>query len=319
MACPLLRSRIFIKPRPLPPKFSLVSLTTKNFQSINYTKTSQLNMSTGPTLAPSAQSGFADGASYDAHRPSYPSTSVTTLLSNLKVASGARILDLAAGTGKFTVLLAARPENYSIVAVEPHDGMRTTLAEKSLPRVEVKKGFATAIPLADGAVDAVIVAQAFHWFATADALREIARVLKPHGRLGLIWNIEDYNNTLTHESPHPWTLKLREFLFARDTKEDSIRFRNERWRAIFNNVDAISFGPLREAAEEWRVALSEEELWARWRTLSQIAAMKDDSEELQAAQAYFEDALKGDGTERDKMGRIVVRGETVCGWTQKKD
>ena len=114
------------------------------------------------TIAESAQSGFSDAAVYDTHRPSYPPGSVNKLLENLKVAGvrGARILDLAAGTGKFTTLLAARPEEYEIVAVEPHADMRQVLEKKALKGVKVMGGIATNIDaVEDGWADTVIVAQ----------------------------------------------------------------------------------------------------------------------------------------------------------------
>ena len=78
---------------------------------------------------------------------------------------GAKIIDLAAGTGKLTEALAAREERYDILAVEPHDGMRDVLAAKALPRVKVVAGTAEAIPCADEAVDAVVVGQVCDHFA----------------------------------------------------------------------------------------------------------------------------------------------------------
>lgn len=145
------------------------------------------------TLHPGAQSGFADASSYEAHRPSYPTATVTAFLEKLGLAGqrGARVLDLAAGTGKLTEVLAARDEGFEIVGVEPHAGMRGELARKGLAGVEVRDGFAEGIPLGDGWGDGCGGAQAFHWFANEKALREIHRVLKPRSSLGLIWNIED--------------------------------------------------------------------------------------------------------------------------------
>ena len=108
-----------------------------------------------------AKSGFAKGTAYDLHRPTYSATVVQLLLENLKVSDqkGAKILDLAAGTGKFTEALAARDEGYEIVAVEPHGQMRQVLEEKKLPGVTVKDGSAENIQLEDDSVDAVICAQ----------------------------------------------------------------------------------------------------------------------------------------------------------------
>jgi len=269
-------------------------------------------------LAQTAQSGFSSSTSYDAHRPSYPPAAVEALLSNLKVQPGATVLDLAAGTGKFTELLAAR-KAYELIAIEPHDAMRATLSEKKLPGVKVLKGFASDIPLEKESVDGVIVAQAFHWFSNSQALSEISRVLKSRGRLGLVWNIEDYNNSLSLSSPHPWTLKLRQHLFSLDhlAPEDNVRFRNGIWRNAFK--DAAEFGKLNEGSVEWTVPLGKEELWKRFRTLSQIAAMEEGTKELAETRSVFDQAIDGEGTEVDQDGKIVVRGSTIYCWAEKKD
>lgn len=271
------------------------------------------------TLAPSAQTGFADGPSYDAHRPSFPPSSVSTLVNALAVKPGSTILDLAAGTGKFTELLASLPENYSVIAVEPHDGMLATLTAKNLPRTQVLQGFATSIPLADDSVDGVIAAQAFHWFSTLAALKEIQRVLRPGGVFGLIWNVEDYNNSLSHASPHSWTVTLRKYLFGLDKQApgDAIRFRNSTWQPVFDDPNS-PFGPLQTSSERWSVNLDKEALWKRWRTLSQIAALEEGSDEYTQARRVFDNALDQDDVERDQAGNIVVGGITVSFWTKSK-
>lgn len=117
--------------------------------------------STHGSINARAQNGFAKASAYDAHRPSYPSKSVQLLLEQTLVAGqqGRKIVDLAAGTGKFTELLAAREERFEIIAVEPHDGMREVLVAKKLPNVKIQSGRADSIDLPDESVDAVIVAQ----------------------------------------------------------------------------------------------------------------------------------------------------------------
>lgn len=119
-----------------------------------------------------AQVGFSKSSAYDQHRPAYSLTIVQLLLEKLRLAgrNGAKILDLAAGTGKFTEALTARGEKYHIVAVEPHDGMRQVLEGKKLPGVTVKDGTASSIPLEDGSVDAVICAQVGNTFTVSLAL-----------------------------------------------------------------------------------------------------------------------------------------------------
>lgn len=112
-------------------------------------------------LAEEADKGFKNAAHYDQHRPSYPPEAVEKLLANLKVAGNpkARIVELAAGTGKFTELLAARKEQFEIMAVEPHNEMRATLESKNIPGVKVVPGDNANIPVEDGWADALIVAQ----------------------------------------------------------------------------------------------------------------------------------------------------------------
>lgn len=144
-------------------------------------------------ITDSATKGFANATLYDTCRPSYPSDTVDDLLAKLQVkgVKNARIVDLGAGTGKFSQLLADRHEEFEIVAVEPHEEMRRECEAKKLRGVRVVDGVAREIPVETQSVDAVIVAQAWHWFATDEALEEIYRVLVSNGNLGMIWNVED--------------------------------------------------------------------------------------------------------------------------------
>lgn len=116
-------------------------------------------------LPTAAEAGFEDAASYDAYRPSYLPDAVETFLSNLKVADlhGANIVEVASGTGKFTEILARRPENFVVKAVEPHHSMREKLAQKDLPGVEVIDGKADKMPLDEEWGDACIAAQVSWW------------------------------------------------------------------------------------------------------------------------------------------------------------
>jgi trans-aconitate methyltransferase len=114
-------------------------------------------------LKASVQSGFAPAAAYDTHRPTYPSEAVDQLLQRLEIAgvTGAKVIDLAAGTGKFTEILASRPERFTIVAIEPHDDMRRELERKNLAGTKVINGHAEDLSvIPDQSVAAVIAAQA---------------------------------------------------------------------------------------------------------------------------------------------------------------
>jgi SAM-dependent methyltransferase len=120
-------------------------------------------------LPKAASEGFKDASAYDAHRPSYPAEAVDALLRHLKIADKANVnvVEIAAGTGKFTELLAKRHENYNIHAVEPHAGMRFQLEAKKLRDVTVLDGHAANMPVEDGWADACIAAQSFHWYSSA--------------------------------------------------------------------------------------------------------------------------------------------------------
>jgi len=122
---------------------------------------------------------------YQQARPSYPSPAVRWLLD---AAPGREVLDLAAGTGKLTRVIA--DHGCAVTAVEPLGEMRAQL-EHAYPAVTALAGSAEQIPLDDDSVDAVLVGQAFHWFDPDRALAEIRRVLRPWGVLGLLWNIRD--------------------------------------------------------------------------------------------------------------------------------
>ena len=131
-------------------------------------------------------------AEYERTRPEYPAA----VLDSLPLDSDAEVLDVGAGTGKLTRLLAQR--YHRVIAVEPLDGMRAIL-EQVVPTAESRAGSAEAIPLPDASVDGVFAGQAFHWFANDDAVNEMARVLRSGGVLALVWNGFDE----TRPSPLP--------------------------------------------------------------------------------------------------------------------
>jgi SAM-dependent methyltransferase len=135
-------------------------------------------------LGPRAGSFGAAAVEYERGRPSYPVEAVDWLLPP----DAHRVVDVGAGTGKLTGLLHER--GLEVVAVEPSAGMREQVA-RILPAVTLLDGTAEAIPLPDQSVDAVLLAQAWHWVDPRRAVPEVARVLGPGGRLGLVWNIRD--------------------------------------------------------------------------------------------------------------------------------
>ncbi len=153
---------------------------------------------------PIAARGFDAAAdAYERGRPSYPAEAVASIVDLLGLGPDRVLLELGAGTGKLTRQLV--PSGARILALEPVAGMRALLTA-AVPDAELVEGTAEAIPLPAGSVDAVVAAQAFHWFDTIRALSEIHRVLRPTGRLALVWNLRD-------ESV-PWVRRLGELIEA---------------------------------------------------------------------------------------------------------
>jgi len=166
---------------------------------------------------------------YEATRPSYPDE----VLDLLPVANDAVVLDLGAGTGKLTRVLARRYAR--VTAVEPLDGMRGIL-ERVVPGVEALAGSAEQIPLGDASVDAVFAAQAFHWFDHERAVPEIGRVLRPGGILALVWNGPDASRP--NPLPPAYLAYLGELRRERSKLDDT-----PPWREL------IAIGPFGEPHE----------------------------------------------------------------------
>lgn len=133
---------------------------------------------------------------YERIRPTYPEDAVDWLVEQLGVGARSTVLDLGAGTGKLTRMLTPRAAR--VIAVEPGPEMLAQL-KRAMPGAEALLGAAESIPLANDSVDAVVCGQSFHWFRTDEALREIQRVLRAGGGLGLIWNVRDPNDPLQDE------------------------------------------------------------------------------------------------------------------------
>lgn len=274
-----------------------------------------------------AQSGFAKSAAYDEHRPTYSPTATEYLLQQLKVAGKrhAKVLDLAAGTGKFTEGLARRAEDFEIVAVEPHDGMRAVLEAKGLQHVSVENGVADRIPLESESVDAVVAAQAFHWFANKAALEEIHRVLRPDGVLGMIWNIEDWNAPRSHQATTRWEAEVQDLTWT--FNDNQPRFRHEQWRAVFEEQskstplsllkagDQLFSLPLGEHLEPFETWLSKDKIWERYSTISHIAVLQ--GEERERTHRSFMQALNGPEVETNEKGEVAIHGNTYIIWTSK--
>jgi SAM-dependent methyltransferase len=209
---------------------------------------------------PAAAVGFdREAATYARVRPSYP-PQVIEVLATEGVHPGARVCDLGAGTGIFTNLLVNA--GYDVVAVEPTAGMRDEFASNG-PHTEILDGTAEAIPLADGSVDAVTVAQAFHWFDAPAALAETHRVLADDGVLMLVWNVRD-------ESVD-WVRAVTDLVHERSGGRPYHDHREFSWSDVV--ARAGGFGPLQEMRFPNPVPSSPRLVVDRVRSTSFVAAM----------------------------------------------
>ena len=133
-----------------------------------------------------ARRGFQAGAAaYERGRHGYPADVIEWLGTELGLRPGRTVADVGAGTGKLTRELVCT--GASVMAVEPVPGMRDVL-KRAVPGVQVLDGTAETLPMRDESIDAITVAQAFHWFDIPLALTEFHRVLRPGGRFAVIWN-----------------------------------------------------------------------------------------------------------------------------------
>ena len=196
---------------------------------------------------------------YERGRPGYAEAA----LDAVPVRADAAVLDLAAGTGKLTRQLVRRFER--VVAVEPLSGMRAVL-QHVVPEAEALPGTATEIPLEDAAVGAVFVGEAFHWFGNDDAVREIARVLRPGGTLAVLFNQADGKI----EPPLP-----QAFRDALDSvalvKPPEFTVRSGLWRTPFPGP----FEPFTEISFPNAVELDREEMLANVASWSTVAGLPD--------------------------------------------
>ena len=247
-----------------------------------------------------AARGFGDAAeAYEQARPSYSADAVAWLVEQLGITPGATVCDLAAGTGKLTRVLV--PAGAALLAVEPVAGMRTVL-HRELPAVPVAAAVAEALPFADGALDAVTVAQAFHWFDPAVGLTELHRALRRGGRLGLIWNAWDDSK--------PWIDRIHQVVaeagptdnwkrghWSRDWVIDAIDAQggySSVTRAQFTNAQPLSRdGMVERVATTSHIASAPPE--ARERTLAAVREILDtdpDTRELDTLDfSYVVDAF----------------------------
>ncbi len=166
-------------------------------------------------VAEPAARGFGAAADlYEARRPSYPDEAIAWLVAELGIEPSSRVLDVGAGTGKLTRQFASATA--LVLGIEPLAAMCAQY--RAVVEAPMARAVAEALPVRTGSVDAVLVAQAFHWFDFAPALAEMHRVLRPGGGLGLIWNMRDER--------HDWVARLG----AIRRRYGEIRYDTGEWR-----------------------------------------------------------------------------------------
>ncbi|MBI1352498.1 MAG: methyltransferase domain-containing protein [Actinomycetales bacterium] len=187
---------------------------------------------------------------YERGRPDYPRAVVEWLLADRPEV----VVDVGAGTGKLTRAVAARAT--SVVAVEPDPQMRAYLS-RSLPGIRALAGTGESLPLADSSADAVVSGQAWHWVDPDRAVPEVARVLRPDGTLGLVWNDRDEDD--------PWIARLSALLDEYGTSPD----------ADYEPVVGAPFSPIGTTEHRWVNEVSDDSVVDMIVSRSYVIALPD--------------------------------------------
>ena len=210
------------------------------------------------SVHPTASRGYsAGGDDYERSRPAYPGEALDVLRNELRLGANSVVVELGAGTGKFTRMLA--PSVRLLVAAEPVEAMRAQLT--AAVTTPVVAATAEAVPLAPGCADAVVAATAFHWFRGEEALAEIHRVLRSDGGLGLLWNNPD----------REWDWVHRVWAIVDEHRGATPGNRDLQWQEPF--ARAAGFTPLAHRRFGHSVDVDLDALIARVASISFIAAL----------------------------------------------
>jgi SAM-dependent methyltransferase len=208
----------------------------------------------------SACAGYAVAADvYARARPSYPAAAVDWLVEQLGLGRGREVVEVGAGTGKFTALLVER--GLRVIAVEPVAAMRDALHELG-DAVGVVDAVAEALPFASDSVAALIASQSLHWADVDRAFAEFDRVLASDGAVGLIWNFRDLDVA--------WQRDLDALLS--ELRGDAPHSRDGRWQAA---MASSRFGVAAARTWRWSVDGTRNDVLDRVRSVSYVAALPD--------------------------------------------
>ncbi|BDZ49510.1 putative methyltransferase [Frondihabitans sucicola] len=216
---------------------------------------------------------------YERGRPGYPAEAVDWLLP----AGAQNVVDLGAGTGKLTRLLVERVPD--VTAIEPSAGMREQLI-RNVPGVQVLPGSAERLPIDGATADAVLAAQAWHWVDPERAVPEVARVLKPGGVLGLLWNIR--------EGAAPWLDALESIMSAASAATESDM-------ASESPQVGDPFGPIERRDFRWTFEMTPETVEAMVASRSYVITLSPSDREAMLGEVR--DLLR---THPDTAGRATV-------------
>ena len=215
-----------------------------------------------------ASSGFdKEAAAYARSRPSYPHDCVAWLAATLDIAPRRRVCDLAAGTGILTRLL--EPFGSELIAAEPVPAMRGQLLAGS-PGLPTLAAIAESLPFAADSLDALTVAQAFHWFDAERALAEFRRVLRVGRRFALIWNARDRSRAWVNEV---WSVMDRVEKRAPWRNHDHVATSDGQARREESLRGAPGFGEPHTATFQHEQALTPEGVVDRVRGVSHVAVL----------------------------------------------
>jgi SAM-dependent methyltransferase len=175
-------------------------------------------------------------------------------------------LEIGAGTGLLTRLLAERVNH--VLAIEPDERMRAVLSA-SAPGVDVQAGQAEELPAASSTFDVVIAASAWHWVDEERAVPEVARVLRPGGRLALVWNGPDRSVDWMR------SLWAGGIVFSPEEKDDLDQRRRSRHVVNMEAAGPSPFHPPETSLFRWTKPMTREDLVALSATYSAIITMDD--------------------------------------------